>query len=55
VQGVARALAQWAQAYPEHEPRWQSLQQRVDDFDLDGLLADLAPALNEDPLDEPQS
>ena len=55
VQGVARALAQWAQAYPEHEVRWQSLQQRVDDFDLDGLLADLTPALNEDPLDEPQS
>ena len=55
VQGVAEALTTWSAQRPEHDAHWQAFRRRIDDFDLDGLLADLAPALNEDPLDEPQS
>jgi hypothetical protein len=55
VQGVSDALKHWSDRRPEHDVHWQAFRRRIDDFDLDGLLADLAPALNEDPLDEPQS
>ena len=52
VQALRQALGEWQVAAPEHAAQWHQLAQLVDDFDLDALVARLAPHLVEDITDD---
>ncbi len=54
VQALREALNEWALQAPEHRAQWQTLQDLVNQFDLDEVVARLAPSLPtpEDTLDE---
>jgi len=54
VQALREALDEWALQAPEHMGQWQVLQDLVNQFDLDEVVARLAPSLPtpEDTLDE---
>ncbi|WP_375213375.1 ATP-binding protein [Aquabacterium sp.] len=54
VRALRQALQEWAKAAPGHAAEWQLLGRLVDDFELDALLARLAPQLTEDMADEPR-
>jgi len=54
VQALRQALGEWQVSTPEHAEQWRQLAQLVDDFDLDALVARLAPQLTEDMADEPR-
>ena len=58
VQALRQAVGEWQVAAPEHTAQWRQLAQLVDDFDLDALVARLAPQLTdditEDIADEPR-
>ncbi len=53
VQALRQSLEEWHRATPEHAAQWQSLARLVDDFELDVVIARLAPLLTEDIADEP--
>jgi signal transduction histidine kinase/CheY-like chemotaxis protein/purine-cytosine permease-like protein len=54
VQALRQALDEWQVAAPAHASEWQRLGRLVDDFELDALVARLAPQLTEDTADEPR-
>ena len=54
VQALRQALDEWQAAAPAHASEWQLLGRWVDDFELDALVARLAPQLTEDTADEPR-
>jgi signal transduction histidine kinase/CheY-like chemotaxis protein/purine-cytosine permease-like protein len=54
IQALNDALGDWQRSTPEHAAQWRALQQLVDQFALDEVVAHLAPYLDEDTADEPQ-
>jgi signal transduction histidine kinase/CheY-like chemotaxis protein/purine-cytosine permease-like protein len=54
VQALRQSLEEWHRATPEHAAQWQILARLVDDFELDVVMARLAPQLTEDMADEPR-
>jgi signal transduction histidine kinase/CheY-like chemotaxis protein/purine-cytosine permease-like protein len=54
VQALRQALGEWRASAPAHAIQWDALSCLVEDFELDALVACLAPQLMEDLADEPR-
>ena len=54
VQALRQALSEWQALAPAHAAQWDALGRMVEDFELDALVARLAPQLTEDLADEPR-
>ena len=64
IQALREALAGWQHSHPAHAPRWRLVQRWIDQFELDAVVAHLAPFVDdmddvddveEDRVNEPQS